>query len=340
MLVIAASSFYRTQNETVFKAESSELKLRKKEDFSLAENENGYGENTLVKFFSNEKELSLKLNKQSLELLKSRFAETNFIDLGSSVIGLSGSAASFVDSWYKDISINRNFLKADLNRDGKIEGGEFKLLRNSIKDFNENQDLRKLQDAPSIVLREAKKTQGYMQSKIEDKALSLEDLLNQAIISDKNLDGKITRLEYAAQGQSDDEGYKNWALEELKNIEADNIKAMILDPQHTITPFFNGRSIYEIYDTFAGIKSTNAFENIKENSKQIGTENVKNGEKDEEKEKLREFPELKSIIQNNPNISKESLEKIREKKKIASAYSQEDLKTLFSKTLLSFEKRA
>lgn len=339
MLVIAASSFYRTQNEAVFKAESSELKLRKKEDFSLAENENGYGENTLVKFFSDEKELSLKLNKQSIELLKSRFAENNFIDLANSVIGLSGSAASFVDSWYKDISINRNFLKADLNSDGKIEGNEFKLLRNSVKDFNENQDLRKLQDAPSIVLREAKKTQGYMQSK-EDKALNLEDLLNQAIISDKNLDGKITRLEYAAQGKSDDEGYKNWALEELKNIEVDKIKAMIVDPQHTITPFFNGRSIYEIYDTFAGIKFTNAFENIKENSKQIETENVKKGEKDEEKEKLREFPELKSIIQNNPNISKESLEKIREKKKIASAYSQEDLKTLFSKTLLSFEKRA
>lgn len=339
MLVIAASSFYRTQNEAVFRAESSELKIRQKEDFSLDKNENSYGENTLVKFFSDEKELSLKLNKQSLELLKSNFAETNFIDLGRGVIGLSGSAASFVDSWYKDISINRNFLKADLNSDGKIEGNEFKLLRNSVKDFNENQDLRELKDAPTVVLREAKKTQGYMQSKIEDKSLSLEDLLNQAIISDKNLDGKITRLEYAAQGQSDEEGYKNWALEEVKDM--GKIKAMILDPTNSITPFFNGRSIYEIYDTFAGIKFTNAFEGIQENSKQIGVKDIKKGEKDEEKEKLlREFPELKSIIQNNPNISKESLEKIREKKKIASAYSQEDLKTLFSKTLLSFEKRA
>lgn len=339
MLVIAASSFYRTQNEAVFRAESSELKIRQKEDFSLDKNENSYGENTLVKFFSDEKELSLKLNKQSLELLKSNFAETNFIDLGRGVIGLSGSAASFVDAWYKDISINRNFLRADLNADGKIEGNEFKLLKNSVKDFNENQDLRELKDAPTVVLREVTKTQGYMQSEIKDKALSLEELLNQAIISDKNLDGKITRLEYAAQGQSDEEGYKNWALEEVKDM--GKIKAMIIDPNNTITPFFEGKSIYEIYNAFAKQSSTNAFEGIQENSKQIGVKGIKKGEKDEEKEKLlREFPDLKSIIQNNPNISKESLEKIREKKKIASAYSQEDLKTLFSKTLLSFEKRA
>ena len=324
MLVIAASSFYKTQNEAVFKAAHSELKIRQKEDFSLDKNENGYGEDTLVKFFSADKEVTLKLKKQSLEFLKDRFSETNFINIGKQVIGLSGSAASFVDSWYKDISINRNFLKADLNQDGKIEGNEFKLLKNSVKDFNDNQDLRKLQDAPTIVLREAKKTQGYTQSEIKDKALSLEELLNQVIISDKNLDGKITRLEYAAQGQSDDEGYKNWALEELKNIKVDSIKAMIVDPKNIITPFFNGKSIYEIYDTFTRSKPKTAFENINENSKQVLEQvDIKYAKdrKDDKKEKLlREFPHLKAFIENNPNISKESLEKIEKQKKITQTY--------------------
>ncbi|WP_273336773.1 hypothetical protein [Campylobacter avium] len=345
MLVLAVDTFFAKKNDVVFKAQNSDIVVKHKEDFSLKDDEGGYGTDRTVKFFSDNKEISVKLNKQSLELLKDNFSNSNFIDLGKGVIALSGIAASFVDSWYKDISISRNFLNADLDNNNKIEGDEFLRLKSSVEDASKNQDLR--QKHSTLVLREALSTNGYMQNSIQEKAITLDDLLNESIRMDKDMNGSISRLEYAANGGSEAEGYKNWALKEIEKILGKEHKeqvSLVLDPHNTISPLLSGKGIDEVYALFKGHykeKVTSIFEdnNIFDEKIEIKTNKAKSKE-DEEKERLKsQFPELRVLIDSNPNISKESLTKIQNQRNIAQSYQQNEtnLNLEFSKAFLAVE---
>lgn len=64
----------------------------------------------------------------------------------------------------------------------------------------------------------AQSATGYAESKISNKSLSIEELMDESIKSDKNFDGIITRLEYAAKGGTDIQGYTNWAIDALSDI--------------------------------------------------------------------------------------------------------------------------
>lgn len=65
MFAVATDSFYKTKNEAVFSASKSESIKRNVVDFHSNNTKNS------VHFFSNDKEISLNLSGESIELLKS-----------------------------------------------------------------------------------------------------------------------------------------------------------------------------------------------------------------------------------------------------------------------------
>lgn len=249
MFAVAVNTFYKTQNEVVFSASKSERIKREITDFTPDKNVKNS-----VHFFSDDKEISLNLSDESIKLLKSHFDENDFLKLSNGNIGLSGKAAAFLDGWYKDIMINRDFLNSDRDKNGRIENNEHLTLKNSVKDEAENQDLSDSDDW--ITLREAKRTTGYVGNKISDKSLSIEELVNESIKSDRDFDGTITRLEYAAKGGTDMQGYTNWAVEALSDIlKGDEKKksiTLVLDPYNQITPQWDGIEISVIKDFYEG----------------------------------------------------------------------------------------
>lgn len=313
MFAVATQSFYTTKDKVVFSANPSENITRKKEEFTTANFINP--QKKLVHFFSDEKQISLYLNEKSLELLQNRFAEDNFLSLKNNNLALSGRAAAFVDSWYKDIMYKRNFINADYDKNGRIEGEEFLSLKNAVSDRAENQDLSV--EFETIILRAAKSTQGYVSSQLQKEGLSIGDLLSQSIENDRDFNGAITRLEYAAKGGSDDEGYENWAKKSLEKIlgELFNL-TLVLDPHHTITPLWEGKSIDEIKAQY-GIYNSKAQE---QEDDQEEESKIKEKKKSLDKEALlREFPEFRFLIENINHISKQNLQKLRDQQ----AFKQE-----------------
>lgn len=339
ILINSTSSFYATKNEAVFKTFASKFRLREASEFSQDSISSYKKDDNIVKFFSDEKEISVRLNDESLELLRKNFAEHNFLNLKDGSIALSSAAASFVEAWYKDIMQNRNFLDADLNKDKKIDGKEFLLLKNSVKDKTNNQNL--LDKMEILVLREAVSTQGYMQSKMEQNPLSLDSLLNEAIKSDKNFDLKISRLEYSAKGGSDLEGYTRWAKEAVDEILSEEQKKksikLVIDPDDKIFSNFNGFSTQSIKDYFENPFKKFGIQSIDIINLSKAKLRLKDKELDEDLQRLlKEFPHLKALIENNPNISKESLEKIEKQNKMLTVYKEnekENLSLKFSKSI-------
>ncbi|EAH4639205.1 hypothetical protein J4071_000854 [Campylobacter jejuni] len=335
MFAVATSSFYKTQNEAVFSASKSENIKRNISDFNPDKNTKNS-----IHFFSDNKEIALNLSDKSMELLKNHFSENDFLKLSNGNIGLSGSAAAFVEGWYKDIMVNRDFLNADMDKNGKIEKNEYLALKNSVQDVAENQDLS--QSDGWVVLRMAKSTTGYVGSKISDKSLSIEELMDETLKSDRNFDGSISRLEYSAKGGTDMQGYTNWAVDALNDILDDDEKkektTLILDPYGQITPKWDGISMKEISNFYEG--KGEIFNHFQLNGTIIQGSKASKSQKEQ---LLDEFPEFRALIQNNPNITKEELLRLKNQQRITQNYQvhqKQDLQKEFTQKFFQTDLKA
>ncbi|WP_190318986.1 hypothetical protein [Campylobacter sp. LR196d] len=268
---------------------------------------------------------------------------------------------------------NRNFAIADYDNNGKIENKEFYSLKNSVKDVAKNQNLSRFYEA--VTLKKAISTQGYQASSpykesisingnldsrtkqgsfnysSSKQSLSLDDLINESIRMDKNLDGTITRLEYVANGQSDEKGYEEWATKALYELLDEDsrkkIQTLVVDHDHTITQAFDGmysEDIRNYYDS-NGLRNLSGasglgLENLASQTDRIETEKIDNmldtDLVDEKDSLVNEFPEFKTLIENNENISRSELLKLIEQNKASKEYtknSQDNLQTQFNKAM-------
>lgn len=342
ILVNAVDTFYSTKNEAVFSASKTENIKRNVADFNTDNNTKNS-----VYFFSDDKEISLNLSNESMELLTNHFSANDFLKLSNGNIGLSGKAAAFVEGWYKDIMINRNFLNADRDKNGRIENNEHLSLKNSVEDVAKNQDLSK--NFGAVVLRMTQSTTGYVENTISDKSLSIEALIDESIKSDRNFDGIITRLEYSAKGGTDMQGYTNWAIDALNDILDDSDKAkihLVVDPTSKIWHSYAGKTLNEVkayYDNpFRATSGTSAsgFLNIVIEEPRILPSNDLENEKEQ---LLNEFPEFRALIQNNPNITKEKLLKLKNQQRITHNYQdhqKQDLQKEFTQNFFKTDLKA
>lgn len=329
MFAIATSNFYKTANDVVFKAEAGSLKLREIESFEVEKNANFLQNKTKINFFSDDKQTSIKLKNDALDLLQKHFSKQDFIRLDDGSVGLSGSANAYVEGWYKDILENRNFKSADMNQDGKIKGDEFYVLKNDVRDETSLQDLREF---GHIVLRDTKKSIGYINNKFQEKSVTLNDILYQTIKSDKDFDGSLTRLEFATNGGSLADGYENLAKRILKKIGI-TASTLVVDPEHKIMSMMNGKSFEEIKHALSGKMDGDTYR-IKIKPKKLDDD-------EHLKELLSRYPALSSIIENNPNITEEELEAIMKKQKITEKYlnNEPNLDEEFTNLVLGFNYR-
>lgn len=343
ILVNSVDTFYSTKNVAVFSAYKSENIKRNISDFHPDKNTKNS-----IHFFSDGKEIALNLSDKSIELLKSHFSENDFLKLSNGNIGLSGSAAAFVEGWYKDIMVNRDFLNADMDKNGKIEKNEYLVLKNSVQDVAENQNLSKSFGA--VVLREAKSTTGYVGSKISDKSLSIEELMDETLKSDRNFDGSISRLEYSAQGGTDMQGYTNWAVDALNDILDESDKRqkihLVVDPTGEIWSSYAGKTLNEIkayYDSpfraMSGSSVSGFSDLVIESPKVLPSQ----ASKSQKEQLLDEFPEFRALIQNNPNVTKEELLRLKNQQRITQNYQdhqKQDLQKEFTQKFFQTDLKA
>lgn len=350
-LIRIQADFFQNKNELAFKALKGNYAVRKADDFTLSPNKNY--KDKVLKFFSDEKEIALTLSEKSVNFLQKRFYSGNFIALKDNSIALSGEAAAFVEGWYKDIVYNRGFLKSNLNQNATIEGAKEHIgFKNSLK----HESL--VEKDGSFLVFSNSTNLAYQNGRLNDKSISLNELMDISLQSDKNADGEITFLESYAGEDTLLQGYENWLnafLREYFNDENISIETYgtIAKRLHNEKAMSVGlyESVFE-GSLYGGINALNAhrFRELKEDFKpkvddaneqtpSIQTKNSPKKDDEKEEELMSKYPEFKALIKalGAENISQEKLENLRQKKKINASYqensAQSSLKDEFTQSI-------
>jgi len=154
---------------------------------------NSYG--TIVEFRdpANGKSVSVSLNDNVLDRLKSHFLEEDFHKNKDGSVKLSGEAEKFVSGWFGDIAYKREFLSADKNKDGKLDSSEY---LNTKNDFTAEKiatlDLRKNTLSFTGSIKES-----YIKPEVSDSftTTDISKELNHTLRLDKDFDSTISLVE-------------------------------------------------------------------------------------------------------------------------------------------------
>ena len=192
--------------------------------------------------------LTFDLSKKTIDNLKEKFGDdNNFFERNDGVLRLNGEAENFVAGWMQNIRENRNYDKADADRNGKIEGDEAQALTiaferqtdydylgkklvqiNAVMGAN-YQSLGRSADAHHLFETDKEKTQseaaGYtykrnaITSQYTKFEKTVEKELDHTLQMDANLDGTVTLDE----GLSDEfaPNYHQKIIDDMKEFHED-----------------------------------------------------------------------------------------------------------------------
>lgn len=177
-----------TSEGTAFKAMSTVIMQRTKEELQAEEANSKIVSNkatdTQMQLHSqnqiiftdptNSKEVKITLTQENIDKLKNNFKSDDFYQKQDGSIRLSGKAEAFVSGWYGDIAYNRNFLKADTDKDGKLSDEEYKNTKNGFYGVGTDTFLVNLQ-TKDIQLESSNEeiTQSYISPSDEKKRKAL-----------------------------------------------------------------------------------------------------------------------------------------------------------------------
>jgi len=262
----------------------------------------------------------------------------NFIALKDGSTALRGDAAVFVEGWYKDIMYNRGFLASNLNANASIEGATEHIgFKNSISTKSEP-----IKDGSWLVFG-AGTNAAYQNGSANAGKISLDELMDKTLQSDKNRNGEITFLEAYAGEDKLAQGYENWlntAMREHFKNENISINTYGIIAQRFANESAQAVGLYDdaIFESslYGGLSALNASKLKKlgnelnptqEQSPTNETTQIKKSPKDDKKDDEEEllalkYPEFRSLIKSKgaENISESELEALRQKKQIITSY--------------------
>lgn len=128
--------------------------------------------------------ITLNLSKENLNKLKGQFDTKDFYAREDGVIRLNGKAEAFVGGWFGDIAYQQNFVEADSDKNGRVEGSELRDLKTAIVNFSYD-------DVSATDVSVDRYVKGVVHSTTSE---TLEDTLNAFLEMDKNFDGHIEQL--------------------------------------------------------------------------------------------------------------------------------------------------
>ncbi|TKX32968.1 hypothetical protein [Campylobacter aviculae] len=173
------------------------------EDFLVKLNPESEREKSGIKVIFEDEEsslfVSLNLTKSNFQNILKHFGdkEDYFLREDGS-IRLNGKAQNFVAGWFKNAAYDLNYLKADADKNGIIQGKE----NNNLYLYNVIYTPDNPKGGANDLIRQLYITTGGKSIAGDDgEERDLESALNALLYFDKNADGKITVLE--AEGSKD-----------------------------------------------------------------------------------------------------------------------------------------
>ena len=336
-LIRVRADFFKDKNQVAFKAQDATYKTKKAQDFKLTPTNADTTRNAL-RFFDDEKQVSISVSDKTLNFLQKHFYSGNFIALKDGSTALRGDAAVFVEGWYKDIMYNRGFLASNLNANASIEGATEHIgFKSSISTKSEP-----IKEGSWLVFG-AGTNAAYQNGSANAGKISLDELMDKTLQSDKNRNGEITFLEAYAGEDKLAQGYENWlnaAMREHFKNENISINTYGIIAQRFANESAQAVGLYDdaIFESslYGGLSALNASKLKKlgnelnptqEQSPTNETTQIKKSPKDDKKDDEEEllalkYPEFRSLIKSKgaENISESELEALRQKKQIITSY--------------------
>ncbi|MFQ6342226.1 hypothetical protein [Campylobacter sp. VTCC 70190] len=138
--------------------------------------------------------VSLNLSKTNFTRILKHFNQVdNYFLREDGTIRLNAQAQNFVAGWFKNIAYDLNYLKADADKNGLIQGKENEKLY-LYDDISYTPDNSK--GGPNELVRQIYLRGGGSKSPVDDEQeRDLESALNAVLSFDKNTDGRISILE-------------------------------------------------------------------------------------------------------------------------------------------------
>ncbi|MDD4884113.1 hypothetical protein [Sulfuricurvum sp.] len=182
--------------------------------------------------------LTFDLSKKTIDSLKEKFGDSNnFFERKDGVLRLNGAAENFVAGWMKDIRQNRNYDKADTDRNGRIEGDEaqsltigferqrdYDYLGKKVVQVNaamgaNYQSLDRTPDAHHLFETDTTYHRNITTSQYTEFENTVEKELDHTLQMDANLDGTVT----LAEGLSDEFGsnYRQQIIDNTQEFHED-----------------------------------------------------------------------------------------------------------------------
>lgn len=180
---------------------------------------------TIFKDPTNGKSVIVSLEEKVIEKLSNFFGDDTIVNKSDGTIKLSGEAEEFVSGWFGDIAYAREFLKADRNKDGKLNEDEILNIKNSVEitvDFNQKGEVY-ISDSYTALSKEEREV---MKKFNRDSFCSLDEELNMTLQFDVDFDGKISLNEVLLSSK---EAKSFISLENLEDMGIESLELSMKD---------------------------------------------------------------------------------------------------------------
>lgn len=143
--------------------------------------------------------ISIEISQEAFNSLKTKFKDKDLYTRDDGIVRLNNEAQNFVASWYQDIAVKRGYLKADSDRDGKIDELEARNLNIGFSKIGNydfyNEDILSIRlssgTSQYLQINEYEKNTNFIGNHLKF-AKSIEEELSNSISADKNFDRKIS----------------------------------------------------------------------------------------------------------------------------------------------------
>lgn len=190
-------SIIYSQKANLNKKDLQTLQNEELKDFiKITPSDELWGVRVIFEDAKSNKPVAMNLSEDNFSRLLRHFSSVdNYFLKEDGSIRLNGEAENFISGWFHNIAYGLNFLNADADKNGLVEKGEINEAYNYVTPMIATDNPH---GGANDLIHQIYLYGGGMKVKLDknDKEREIECSLNHTVLMDKNMDGRVSFVEY------------------------------------------------------------------------------------------------------------------------------------------------